>query len=172
MPGFDGEPVASLLKTAQEAGVTTCVDTVWDATGRWMELMAPLFPHTDLFLPSLAEAVEITGRTEPPDVAAALLDLGVKTVALKMGEEGSYVRTADTELRVPAYDVDVIDGTGAGDAFVAGFICGHLAGWDLARTTRFANAVGALCTTGTGTTAGVSDFASTIEFLAEHDDQD
>lgn len=169
MPGFDGEPAAWVLKAAKEAGVTTSVDTVWNATVPWMELMAPLFPYTDLFLPSLAEAAEITGRSDPAEVAAALLDLGVGTVALKMGEQGAYVRSGDTEVRVPAFEVEVLDGTGAGDAFVAAFLRARLAGWDLERTTKFANAAGALCATGMGTTAGVRDFAGTIEFLAERD---
>jgi sugar/nucleoside kinase (ribokinase family) len=169
MPGFDGEPAASVLKAAKEAGVITSVDTVWDATGRWMELMAPLFPHTDLFLPSLSEAVEITGRTDPADVAAVLMDLGVETVGLKMGPEGSYVRRGEEAITVPAYAVEAQDGTGAGDAFVAGFLRGHLLGWDLERTARFANAAGALCTTGLGTTAGVRDFEGTLDFLRERE---
>ena len=169
MPGFDGEPAASVLKAAKEAGVTTTLDTVWDATGRWLELVAPLFPYTDMFLPSLAEAGEITGHTEPADVAAALLDMGVGTVALKMGEQGAFVRRGDETLAVPIYPVTALDGTGSGDAFVAGFLKGTLLGWDLERTTRFANGVGALCTTALGTTAGVRDFAGTLAFLRERE---
>lgn len=169
MPGFDGEPAASVLKSAREAGVTTCLDTVWNATVPWAELMAPLFPHTDFFLPSLAEAAQITGHEDPPEVAAALLDMGVGAVALKMGEQGSYVRSADEELWIPAYEVDVLDGTGAGDAYVAGFLRGHLAGWDLEHTARLGSATGALCATGMGTTAGVRSLEETIDFLAERD---
>lgn len=170
MPGFDGEPAASVLEAAQQAGVTTCMDTVWDATGRWMELIAPCLPHCDIFLPSYAEAVEITGETEPEKAAGVLLDAGVKTAGLKLGAEGCYLRTADEELRLPAYEVEVVDGTGSGDAFVAGFIRGLLAGWDLERVGRFANAVGALCVTGVGTTAGVRGFEQTSEFLVEKGD--
>ena len=169
MPGFDGEPAAGVLRAAQEAGVITCMDVVWDDTGRWMELVGPCLPYVDCFLPSLPEAVEITGETEPATIAQVLLDRGVGTVALKMGEEGCYVRTADRELRLPAFEVEAIDGTGSGDAFVAGFIQGLLRGWELEDTARFANAVGALCVTGIGTTAGVRDFDGTIDFLVEHD---
>ena len=165
MPGFDGEPAASVLKAAQEAGVTTCMDTVWDATGRWMELLAPCLPYTDMFLPSFAEAAELTGESEVEKVAQVLLDAGVKTVALKLGEQGCYIRRGDEEVRLPAYEVEVVDGTGSGDAFVAGFIRGTLAGWELEDVGRFANAVGAFCVTGVGTTAGVRSFEETIEFL-------
>lgn len=169
MPGFDGEPAASVMRAAQEAGVTTCLDTVWDDTGRWMELLAPVLPYTDIFLPSLAEAIELTGECEPERVAEALLAQGVKIVGLKMGAEGCYVRSADREVRTPAFKVPVVDGTGSGDAFVAGFLLGTLRGWDLADVARFANAVGALCVTAPGTTAGLRDFAGTIDFLVEHD---
>ena len=169
MPGFDGEPAASVMRAAQQAGTITCLDTVWDDTGRWMELLEPVLPYTDMFLPSFAEAVEITGEAEPARVAQVLMDHGVKTVGLKMGAEGCYVRTAERELRMPAYEVDVVDGTGSGDAFVAGFIVGTLRGWDLEDVARLANAVGALCVTAPGTTAGLRDFAGTIDFLVERE---
>ena len=169
MPGFDGEPQAQVLAAAQAAGVTTCVDTAWDDTGRWMAAVGPLLPHTDLFLPSLPEAQRLTGLEQPEDVAQALLDAGAGLVGLKMGPEGSYVRTAEAALRVPAYPVEVVDGSGAGDAFVAGFLYGYLNAWDLERTARFANALGALATTAPGTTAGIRGYEQVISLLEEHE---
>ncbi len=169
MPGFDGEPAASVMKAAQEAGTRTALDVVWDDTGRWMELLAPVLPHTDIFLPSFPEAVEITGRQTPEEAAEVLMDHGVKTVGIKLGEEGCYVRNAEREIRVPAYEVEVVDGTGSGDAFVAGFLLGTLAGWDLEDVARMANAVGALCVTAAGTTTGLRGFHGTIDFLAERE---
>jgi len=165
MPGFDGEPAAQVLRRAREAGATTCLDTVWDATGRWLEIVAPMLPHADLFLPSIAEAAEIAGETEPAKIAEKLMAFGIKLVGLKMGEHGCYLRTAEEEVRLPAYQVDVLDGTGSGDAFVAGFLRGYLEGWPLERIGRFANAVGALCVTAMGTTAGVRNFEDTLTFM-------
>jgi len=169
MGDFDGEPMAECLRRAQEAGATTALDTVYNDKSGWMDKLAPCLKYTDVFLPSLAEAQKLTDETTPEAVAEKLLDCGIKTVGLKMGEHGSYIRTADVELRVPAYRMEVLDGTGAGDAFVAGFLRGILEGWDLERTTKFANAVGGLCTTGIGTTAGVRDFACTLDFLREQE---
>ncbi|MFW5867212.1 MAG: carbohydrate kinase family protein [Armatimonadota bacterium] len=169
MPGFDGEPAAGVMKAAQESGTTTALDVVWDDTGRWMELLEPVLPHTDMFLPSFPEAVEITGKDTPEEAAEVLMDHGVKVVGLKMGEEGSYVRTAEQEVRVPAFEVDAVDGTGSGDAFVAGFLLGTLAGWDLEDVARMANAAGAMCVTAPGATAGLRSFAETIDFLVEQD---
>jgi sugar/nucleoside kinase (ribokinase family) len=94
---------------------------------------------------------------------------GVKTVALKMGAEGCYVRTAEREIRVPAFHVCAVDGTGSGDAFVAGFLLGTLAGWELEDVARMANAVGAMCVTAPGATTGLKSFSETINFLVEQD---
>jgi sugar/nucleoside kinase (ribokinase family) len=165
MPGIDGEPMARILKRAKQAGVTTSLDTVYDATGRWMTVLAPCLEHTDIFLPSLEEAKCLTGRENPPDIAKALMDSGVKTVAIKLGERGSYIRTSEAEFWTPAFKVTPVDGTGSGDAFVAGFLAGLLSGWDLEKTGRFANAVGALCVTALGTTAGVRNMEETLAFM-------
>lgn len=167
MPGFDGPLQAQVMAEAQSAGLITYLDVVWDDTGRWMEFLAPVLLYTDIFSPSLPEGQAMSSREDPADVAQFLLDAGAKIVALTMGAEGCYVRTVDAELRVPAYAVDVIDGTGSGDAFTAGFIYGHLQGWDLERTSKFACALGALATTAVGTTAGVKDYQQVVSLLRE-----
>lgn len=169
MGDFDGEPMAECLRRAQEAGVTTALDTVYNDKSGWLDRLAPCLRYTDVFLPSLAEAQKLAGVDDYREAAARLLETGPRIVGIKRGEHGSYVRTPDTELHVPAYPVEVLDGTGAGDAFVAGFLRGMLEDWDLERTAKFGNAVGGLCTTGIGTTAGVRDFAGTLAFLAERE---
>lgn len=165
MGDFDGEPMAECLRKAREAGLTTSLDTVYNDKSGWMAKLEPCLRYTDVFLPSLVEAQKLTGEQAPEAVAERLLSYGLKVVSLKMGEQGSYLRTPDLELRVPAYKFDAIDGTGAGDAYVAGFLRGMLEGWELERTAKFASAVGGLCTTGLGTTAGVRSFDGTMEFL-------
>jgi len=167
LPGLDGEPTALLLKQAKSAGVITFLDTVWDDTGRWMQLLAPCLPYVDYFVPSLAEAQALTGLEEAEGVARCLLDHGVQTVALKMGAAGCLVMTDKGEaLSVPAFAVNVVDATGAGDAFAAGFIGGVWLGYPLEQTARLANAVGALCVTGVGATGNVSSLPETLEFIA------
>lgn len=166
LPGIDGEPTAWLLAEARKAGVTTALDTVWDATGRWMQVLKPCLPHLDYFVPSLPEAQAITGRQDPSEVAQVLLAEGVLTVAIKMGAEGCLVATQQGDsYRLPAFQVDVVDATGAGDAFAAGFLAGIWYGWSLERTVRFANAVGALCVTGLGASGGVRPLPETLEFM-------
>jgi sugar/nucleoside kinase (ribokinase family) len=61
-----------------------------------------------------------------------------------------------------------VDGSGAGDAFDAGFITGLLEGWPVEKTLQFASAVGASCTRSLGCTAGVFDFDEAVCFVEEH----
>lgn len=166
LPGIDGAPTAELLRRARTAGAITFLDTVWDDTGRWLDVLAPCLPHIDYFAPSLAEAQAMTGLDDPGAAARYLVDRGVGTVALKMAEQGCLVMTADGAwLHEPAFVVEAVDGTGAGDAYVAGFMAGVYLGWPLPRTARFANAVGALCVTGVGASGGVADMAGTLAFM-------
>ena len=169
MPGFDGGPAGSVMRRAKELGLTTCLDTAWDASGQWLTLVEPSLRHTDIALPSYEEARMITGRDDPRDVAQVLLDFGIRIVGLKMGIEGCYIRTAEgEEVRLPIYEVETVDATGAGDAFVAGFLRGVLEGWDIERTGRLANAVGSLCCTGIGTTQGIRGWDETLAFMRKH----
>jgi sugar/nucleoside kinase (ribokinase family) len=161
MPELDGEPTAALLAEARARGLLTSLDTVWDATGRW-ERVAPSLPHLDLIVPSLDEGRAISGREEPVDVAAWLRKAGVGAVALKMGAEGCYVSGDGFEGPIGAPGVAVVDGTGAGDAFVAGLLYGLLAGWPLERAAALANAAGALAVTAVGAVEGVGGLDETL----------
>jgi sugar/nucleoside kinase (ribokinase family) len=159
--------MAELLRLTKAAGVITFLDTVWDDTGRWGDLLAPCLPHIDFFVPSLPEAQALTGLNEPEAVGKALLDNGVGTVGLKMGEAGCLVMTNEGEsYRLPAFRVDVVDATGAGDAFAAGFIAGVWQGLPLEETARLANAAGALCVTGSGAAGGTCSLEETMAFMA------
>lgn len=169
MPGFDGAPMAEALRRARAAGVITALDTVYNDDSGWLTTLEPCLRETDIFLPSIGEAEKLTGATDPEVMAERLLACGVKTVGIKMGEQGSYVRSADEAHWVPAYPIEALDGTGAGDAYVAGFLQGVLKGWPLLQTARFANAVGGLCATALGTTAGIRSFADTVAYLQQRD---
>jgi sugar/nucleoside kinase (ribokinase family) len=168
LPGLDGEPTAQLMQRARAAGVTTFLDVVWDDTGRWMELLGPCLPHTDYFVPNLTEAQALLGleTDEPEDIARALLSHGVSTVVLKLGADGCLLMPhTGAAMHFPAFEVNVVDATGAGDAFVAGFITGVWQGWSLEQTARFANAVGGLCVTGLGAAGGVHSLPETLAFM-------
>jgi sugar/nucleoside kinase (ribokinase family) len=165
MPGIDGEPTAQILRRAQAMHVLTTLDTVWNAEIDQYATIEPSFEWLDYFLPSLGEAKLIAKREAPAEIAQFFLDHGVRTVGLKMGLEGCYIRTRELELKIPAYQVATVDNTGAGDAWRAGFLAGIVQGWDLERTGRFANAVGASCVTAIGCTAGIKSLPETLHLM-------
>ena len=80
-----------------------------------------------------------------------------------MGKNGSYVSSPEEELFVPAYFVNVVDATGAGDAYAAGFLAGTVKGWNLKTTAELASATGAACVTAIGTTAGIQNLEETMK---------
>jgi sugar/nucleoside kinase (ribokinase family) len=161
MERLDGEPFAHIAAEARRRGIFTSLDTVWDPTGRWSRL-EPCLPHLDLAMPSLAEGRALSGEQEPSRVAAWLHERGVREVALTMGAQGCYASGDGFEGHIEAPAVRVVDGTGAGDAFAAGVLCGRLAGWPLERSARVGCAAGALATTAVGATEGVGTLADVL----------
>jgi sugar/nucleoside kinase (ribokinase family) len=94
----------------------------------------------------------------------------VKKTVFKMGAEGSSIAWgaasgAIEELRVPAFATTVVDSTGCGDAYCAGFIVGLLRGWDLAECARLGTAAAGLVITGLGSDAGIIDLEQTLAFM-------
>ncbi|MCM8820934.1 MAG: sugar kinase, partial [Candidatus Omnitrophica bacterium] len=164
MPGFDGKPLTETLKKAKNMGLITSLDTAWDATGRWLELIEEALPYTDYFLPSIEEAKMITGKNTPEDIAKFLMDKGVKNLCLKMGADGSFICNEKERYRFPALDFDVVDTTGCGDAYVAGFIAGIVKGFSFEKCGMLANLVGAKAATSIGATAGIISYEDTLEF--------
>jgi sugar/nucleoside kinase (ribokinase family) len=156
---LDGDPTAELLAAARQRGLHTSLDTVFDASGRW-ERVLPTLAYCDLVTPGLAEAREITGEREPVRAAERLQELGAAVAAVTAGPDGCWVSGLG---HVPGYQVDAVDGTGAGDAFAAGFLYGRLAGRPLDWCARFANAAGALAATELGAFEGVGDLASILQ---------
>jgi sugar/nucleoside kinase (ribokinase family) len=158
LDALDGEPSAALLAEARRRGLLTTVDTVWDASDRW-ERILPSLAHTDMFMPSLAEAAAISGETDPAAAAAWLERAGARRVVVKLGADGCYVSGVG---HVAGMDVTAVDSTGAGDAFAAGLLYGLLAGWPIDRAARLANAAGALATTSVGASSGVRTLSETL----------
>ena len=164
MPRFDGTPMANVLREAKSLGITTSLDTVYDATGKWLETLEPCLPYVDMFMPSIVEAQLLTGISDAREITQFLRSrYDIHTIAIKMGENGSYVSTPEREHFASAYPVNAVDATGAGDAYVAGFLAGTLMGWDLKATVELASATGAACVTAIGTTAGIQNLEETLK---------
>jgi sugar/nucleoside kinase (ribokinase family) len=170
MPKLDGEPTAQILKFAREHGVTTTLDLIAIDRPDLLEVIEPALPWVDYFMPGLEEARMISGLQDREAVIRFFLDRGAKHTVFKMGEEGSSVAWYDEdgalrEIRLPAFETTIVDSTGCGDSYCAGFIVGLLNGWDLEECARLGSACGALVITGLGSDAGIVDLDQTIAFM-------
>ena len=147
---------ADLLARARAAGCTTSLDTNWDPADRWDGVAAAL-PHVDVVLPNAAELVAL-GRVLDPgaddvDAAAAVLRAAGPRVALKAGAAGAVGWDDSGRHTAAGLAVDVVDTTGAGDSFDAGFLAAMLDGLPFAACLRHAAVAGSLSTRAAGGTA-------------------
>jgi 2-dehydro-3-deoxygluconokinase len=111
----------------------------------------------DVALPSYEDAVALTALKDPEDIVKFYLNMGPQVVILKLGGEGALLaektdvgRSAPRIKKFPAYKVDSVDMAGAGDTFDGAFVVTWFEGLPLERCVQFANAAGALTTTGLG----------------------
>jgi sugar/nucleoside kinase (ribokinase family) len=166
-PEFLGpENATEILRRAREAGVVTCSDILADGWPELLDMLAPAMEHVDYLFPNEDQAMKLTGvEGDPVDAARALLDRGVGCVAMTRGAEGSAIVSADGVEEVAAFETEVVDTTGCGDAFVAGFI----RGLSLGRSPRDAAVVGSatasLVATGLGSDAGEFDLDRVLELV-------
>jgi sugar/nucleoside kinase (ribokinase family) len=121
-----GEAAAEILRFAREQGLTTSADILapGDQAAAIADWIAPAFAHLDYLLPNDEQVLGLTGADELEAGARALVERGVGCVVATCGAEGALIVTSDGSERVPAFEVDVVDTTGCGDAFSAGFIRG------------------------------------------------
>jgi ribokinase len=120
-----------------------------------MEGLSPLIERSYVAMPNAAELARLTGRKDYVAGSKALLDAGVKVVAVKLGSRGCYVTNGDESYHVEAFQVPVVDTTGAGDAFCAGFLYGLLKGRSLYECGRIGNFVASRCIMKMGARAGL-----------------
>ena len=166
MPQFDGAETAELLQQAKAKGIKTSLDTAFnDRVEDWESIISPCLPHIDYFLPSIEEAEKITGQSDPKAMARALKAQCPGIVGIKLGSEGFLLKTDHVEEVFPPYKVNVVDTSGAGDCFVAGFLRGVLEGWDTEQCARFGNAVASYCIQAIGCTTGVRSMEETLAFV-------
>jgi sugar/nucleoside kinase (ribokinase family) len=117
-------------------------------------------------MPSYAEAKYLSGETEPERMADFFIrETGDKTVVIKLGEEGCFIRSQGKSLTVRPYQVDALDTTGAGDNFVAGFLTGLSEGWELERCAEFACGVAGFSVRHLGATTPEMNMGRVLEFM-------
>ncbi|MBN1218950.1 MAG: sugar kinase [Anaerolineae bacterium] len=154
--------VPALFEMAQSSGLTISIDTNYDPTEQWDNGLADVLAHSNVFLPNETELLGVTGEANL-EVALSRLARHDLLVAVKLGPEGGMAQWGPKVARADPLPVDVVDTTGAGDSFDAGFIYGYLAGWELSRSLRLGCVCGSLSTRAAG---GVTAQATLAEALA------
>ncbi len=135
------------------------------------QVCQPILAAAALVLPSASEAEILAGISDPIGACEALLAGAAEVVVLKRGTEGCTVLADDESIDVPAFKVEAVDPTGAGDCFDAAFVVGMLEGLSLYECGRLANACGALGASRHGPMEGALPRAEVEAFMAEQDSQ-
>lgn len=123
-------------------------------------LMKRILPFVDYFIPSREEAAILTREEDPEAMVARFRAWGAAgVVGIKLGADGCYITHPGGSAFVPPVKVRrVVDATGAGDAFVAGFLAATLRGYDPVAAARKANAIAASCVTAVGASTAIKPF--------------
>lgn len=108
---------------------------------------------SDIFLPSMEDAIELSGMSEPDAVIDWGHALGAATVVLKLGGSGALVSNGRERRRVPGHKVALVDATGAGDCFCGNLLARMAMGADVFEAARYANAAAAVAVQGFGAVA-------------------
>lgn len=168
-PHLDRGGIAAIFKAAKANGLTVSADVNFDKFRLGFDTIRPCLKYVDLFMPSYIEAKYMTGETEPKRMAQFLANqTGDKIIIIKLGEDGSYFYHHGRGEIIPAFSVDVVDTTGAGDNFVAGVICSFLDGMDLKDCVRFGSAAAALNIQHIGATNDHVTLEAVKRFLKAH----
>ena len=152
-------PVEEAMRIAKEAGVRVIFDL--DVAASYFaqaglgseEALVAALRRADVLKPCKAAARELTGESDYEKMGRGLLKLGPELVAITMGAEGCLIARRDRVTQVPSFRANVVDTTGAGDAFMGGLSYALLQGWSDEKVGVFANACAALCCTKVGARA-------------------
>lgn len=166
-PNMLQDELVPVFAAARAAGARTMLDVVVPP-GNHLPKIERLLPHVDVFLPNTDEAALLTGEKDPLRQAEAFRRLGAGTVVVTMGNAGAVLVDNRVRLRAGVYPVTLVDASGGGDAFDAGYIAGLLRGLDPEGCLRLASALGASCVRALGTTPGVFTRAECETFMRQH----
>jgi len=162
---FAGEPLQALARAAKDRGFLVTLDVLRAGDASTFERLKPLLAVCDWFMPNEDQLRQFTGEANLRKAMAAARATGATGVAVTRGADGCSVDRGDGVIDVPAIEVPVIDTTGCGDAFDAGFITAVLTGCSYEQAAWLAVACGALVATGLGSDAGLTSLETALDLL-------
>lgn len=166
---MDRGGVERLFRRARARRLPTFLDAAIAPDGGrpWGEILSGALKETDYFLPSRAEAEAISGETDLEKQVEFFRPFGLKALVIKLGGKGCFVTDFSKEAFIPPVTVEAVNTNGAGDSFVAGFICALSRGMELFRACAFANGVGALKVSGDGALGALEGYEQALALLEE-----
>jgi sugar/nucleoside kinase (ribokinase family) len=163
-----GEEAARILSFARENGVVTSADILapGEQAAQILDWIAPAFEHLDYFLPNDEQVLALAGTDDLEPACEALRERGIGCVVATAAANGAVIADADGIDRVPAFAVEVVDTTGCGDAFSAGFLRGIGLGRDRHESALLGCAAAGLVAQGLGSDHGDFDLDAADAFAA------
>lgn len=165
---FENNETVKMLRDVRRAGTKVLLDVVGITEPDSFDRVAMMLPETDIFFPNDDEAAAMTGLSDPIGQAEKFRQAGVETVVITQGDQGTLLIGNQQRLRCGVYPTEFVGGTGAGDAFDAGYIAGMLDGHDPAGCVRWGSALGASCVRAVSATESVFDRRQAEAFMKEH----
>lgn len=156
MPRFTRDDLIAVLKYARRKGLLTILDVIVSKSAdSYLDDFSQILPYVDAFLPNDDEACLLTGEPNPEKQADIFLAQGARNVVITMGQRGALGKSNTKLVKSGAYQVPLVDGSGAGDAFDAGFITAFIDGKSLEEAVELGSAMGASCVRQLGCTGGL-----------------
>lgn len=166
-PFDDPEVIRSVINIAHEKGIMVFADTKLPNFRKIsLEDISDSLPMIDYITPNEDEGRYFTEEYEPEKMADVFLNMGVANIIIKLGSKGCFFKNKDISFHLPAYDINAVDATGAGDNFLAGFASEIIHGNDVLKALRFANACGAICSTAVGAGTALRNRKQVEEFIS------
>jgi len=164
-PPFDGSgECQALIELIHQHSGQVFVDCQYVTTTLDELGLADTLKMVDVFAPNQSEACQLTGEDDPQKAAARLAQF-CPFVVVKAGAQGAYAKSGDQAWFAPSLPVEVVDTTGAGDAFNAGFLAALLRGEPIQTCLRYGNVCGGLSTTQRGGATAVPTMDALIQYL-------
>ncbi|MBR2547382.1 MAG: carbohydrate kinase family protein [Eubacterium sp.] len=166
-PFNDPEVIRAVAGAAHSEGMMVFADTKLPNFRKLsLDDIADSLPLIDYITPNEDEGRYCSGKDDPEEMADAFLDRGARNVIIKLGSRGCFFKNRETSIRLPAYEIEAVDATGAGDNFLAGFAAELIRGSSIREALEFANACGAICSTAVGSGTALQNREQVQEFIA------
>lgn len=162
---LNDDELSKILDKAKQCGAITIADLVLNRADCRLDDIEKTLSKLDYIVPSLDEAEHFTGKTNLEDIVSVFKSYGVKNVVIKLGKDGVYSQDNLENIKIPTFATKIVDTTGAGDNFMAGFISGILRGLTLKDCLEFGTATSAISISTIGATGAVKSLEQVNDFL-------